>query len=32
MTLQPLSAFVQEYITKNYPQALSAQDRAFNLR
>ncbi len=32
MTMETLSAFVQEYITKNYPQALSAQDRAFNLR
>ena len=32
MTLQPLSAFVQEYITKNYPQALSAQDKVFSLR
>ena len=31
MTLQHLSAFVQEYITKNYPEALSA-DRAFSLK
>ena len=31
MTLQPLSAFVQEYITKNYPEALSA-DRFLSLK
>ncbi len=31
MTIQNLSAFVQEHITKNYPEALSA-DRAFSLK
>ena len=29
MTLQNLSAFVQEHITKNYPEALSLTDKAF---
>ncbi len=30
--IQPLSAFVQEHITKNYPEALSLTDRAFMVK
>ncbi len=32
MTLQNLSAFVQEHITKNYPEALSLTDKAFMVK